>query len=244
MRLSRVYTSEKLQGRTFLQLSDDAHHYVSRVLRLKQGDPLVLFNGDGYDYRSELIRLDRRAAEIRINSRQAVENESPLHIHLVQSISRGERMDYTLRKAVELGVREITPVVSAHTVVHLKQERLQQRQQHWQSIIVSACEQSGRARLPELHAALPLDDWLSQASPGSRLVLDPAADCGLSGLELDGAAPVCLLVGPEGGFSEEEVTRAITHGCRSIRLGPRTLRTETAGPAAIALLQGRFGDMG
>jgi 16S rRNA (uracil1498-N3)-methyltransferase len=225
-------------------LPETAHRHVMQVLRLRSGDRVILFNGDGHDCPGILTRVDKRGACVQIESCNAVDNESGLYIHLVQGISRRERMDLTIRKSVELGVSCITPLVTERSVVNLAGERLQRRQQHWLSIVTSACEQCGRSRLPVMNAPATLADGLPQVDDGARLILAPAHTTRLRQLPAPAAMRVTLMVGPEGGFTPDEYAQAEAAGYTGINLGPRILRTETAAIAGVAMLQAHWGDMG
>ena len=217
-------------------------HYLSRVLRVATGQRVVMFNGDGSDYAAEIIRVNRKELDLSVQTKLPARAESHLHITLVQAISRGERMDLTLQKATELGVAAFQPVLSARTEVRLKPEKLEKRMTHWAKVIISACEQSGRAVVPEVKAPLSLSEWLAVSEPVQRLVLDPVAETGMSSLPITGNA-VSVLVGPEGGFTSKELDDVRLMGVMAVSLGPRVLRTETAGPAAIAVLQAGVGDL-
>lgn len=242
MRISRLYLDTPLQSGQLVTLDADRLNYVARVLRLKPGHELVVFNGEGGEYAAQLTALHKRAGSLTIGEFSAIDVETPLSVTLVQGISRGERMDYTLQKATELGVRRIVPVFTTRSVVNLSDERLENRRQHWQGVIRSACEQSGRNRLPLLDTACELSRWLKQDDSELRLLLQPGADRSLR--ELPAAASVSLLIGPEGGLEEHERELAVEAGYVSCRLGPRVLRTETAAVAAIAALQLLQGDLG
>lgn len=241
MRRSRIYTPQHLLPSGSLELEASASHYLLRVLRLSTGDRVTLFNGDGRDYQGEVIEAQRQHVRVSITGSASPRNESPLHITLVQAISRGERMDYSLQKATELGVYCVQPVTSSRVEVRLDEKRQAKRLAHWQKVVISACEQSGRAIVPEVKTPISLDEWLAGDSGSLRLVLKPGADTGLSAIE-PGAKTVSILVGPEGGLSSEEMERICACGVRAVSLGPRVLRTETAGPAAISVLQSVAGD--
>jgi 16S rRNA (uracil1498-N3)-methyltransferase len=212
------------------------------VLRLSIGDAVTLFNGDGKDYMGEVCRLQGRCVSVRIINSRVPGNESPLKITLVQAISRGERMDYSLQKATELGVFCVQPLVSERVEVRLDEKRQLKRLEHWRSVVISACEQSGRAIVPGVMTPMTLHEWMATADESQRLILDPAATTSLSAHRLKGDA-VSILVGPEGGFSSEEIEAVRAKGIGAVSLGPRVLRTETAGPAAITLLQTAAGDL-
>jgi 16S rRNA (uracil1498-N3)-methyltransferase len=241
MRISRLHTDKALEPGTRLALDSKTTHYLARVLKLGPGSPLVLFNGDGSDYAVEIVSIGRTTAEVVINTRLPATTEPELHITLVQALSRGERMDYTLQKATELGVACVQPVITERVEVRLDEKRLQKRMLHWRGVITSACEQSGRATIPRLFLPLPLDAWSSGETSALRLVLEPGADRLLSAQTFSRGA-VELLIGPEGGLSEAELARMKAAAVRAVSLGPRILRTETAGPAAIAVLQALAGD--
>lgn len=241
MRISRVYTEQSLAPDQSVYLDESAANYLGRSLKLRRGDSVVLFNGDGSDYAASIIELTRKSVHLEVRSRLPGAAESALKITLVQAIGRGDRMDYSLQKATELGVFAIQPLESARVAVKLDEKRLQRRMEHWQGVVISACEQSGRAVVPGLHAPLSLEQWLSREAAGARLVLDPVGGTALSAFEF-GGTDIELAVGPEGGFDEMEMAQMRARGVTPVTLGPRILRTETAGPAAIAVLQSRFGD--
>lgn len=241
MRIPRIYLSHPLAVGDEVALDADATRHAVTVLRLRPGAPLVLFNGRGGEYPAVLLSASHTGARARVEGCLPDERESPLHTVLVQGISRGERMDATLRKAVELGVSAIQPLLTEHCQVRLEGERLTRRHTHWQSIVVSACEQCGRNRVPPVLAVRPFTAWVAQPAEGLRLLLDPAAGIGLSQLPQP-QGPIALLTGPEGGLSNAEVAAAHRAGFIGVRLGPRVLRTETAGLAALAALQCQWGD--
>lgn len=242
MRIPRLYQPCPLHSGERLELTEDAVNYLKNVLRLGEGHWLKIFNGDGRYLDAEIVEVGKRTLTVQLGTAYQTDNESRLQLGLAQCISRGERMDYTLQKAVELGITEIQPLFSARTQVKLDGERLLRKQQHWQQIVISACEQSGRNRVPVVAPPLPLHDWLQQ-STGQRLLLSPTADQSLASLPLQPANPVWLLIGPEGGLSEPEIELARSQGCLDARLGPRVLRTETAALVALSVLQAQWGDL-
>ena len=241
MRIHRVSTPAELEPGSGVTLEGQRAHYLGRVLRVAPGQRVVLFNGDGRDYVCEVSKAGKSSLELDVVSRLPARAESPLGITVVQAVSRGERMDQTLQKCTELGAAGFQPVWSERVEVKLKGEKLEKRRQHWQSVVVSACEQSGRAVVPEVLPARKLADYLVLARDAVRLVLAPGAEERLSGLEP--AAAIDLIVGPEGGFSDTELSRVAASGARPVSLGPRILRTETAAPAAVAILQASHGDL-
>jgi 16S rRNA (uracil1498-N3)-methyltransferase len=216
--------------------------YLLRVLRLRPGAPLVLFTGQGGEYDATLVRATHRECAVEVGSFRRREAESPLYICLVQAVSRGERMAYTVQKAVELGVQELVPVVTERCQVRLGEPQAEKRLQHWRSIAVNACQQCGRNRLPELRPVMSFADWLREPASGCKLVLHPASAACLADVPpADGRA--VLLAGPEGGLSEREVDMASAAGYQPVRLGPRILRTETVALAAVSALQALWGDL-
>lgn len=242
MRIPRLHLPVPLTVGATVPLDDNALNHAVRVLRLKPGAALILFNGAGGAVAATLAEVGKRAAWARVTAALPDEVESPLRVALAQGVSRGEKMDYTLQKAVELGVAVIQPLFAERGGVDLAGERLARKIRHWRGIIVGACEQCGRNRLPELRQPLTLAEWLEQpAEPDLRLLLDPLAERGLRGLEPP-AATVTLLIGPEGGLSPMEIAQARKAGFAGVRLGPRVLRTETAGVAALAAVQALWGD--
>lgn len=241
MRLPRLYLDHPLAPGTQLRLPEGPARHLTQVLRLAPGEALRLFNGDGCEWTAQVVAVARSGVTVAVGAAGEAEPSPPLYIHLALGISRGERMDYAIQKAVELGVAGIQPLFTERSMVQLQGERLTRRRGHWQGILIGACEQSGRRRLPSLAPALPLDEWLG-AAPAGTLLLDPQAPQALAQLDQPGAE-VTLLVGPEGGLSPRERDLAGRHGVTGIRLGPRILRAETAPLAAIAILQALWGDL-
>ena len=241
MRQSRIFTRQALSPAGIIELETQAGHYLTRVLRLSKGATVILFNGDGKDYPAEITETRSQRVLVRIMGEHAAGNESPLKITLVQAVCRGERMDYALQKATELGVFCIQPLITRRVEVRLDASRQTKRMTHWQNVVISACEQSGRACVPEVKAPLSLPDWVTVADQSPRLILDPLSGNKLSGVSA-GEACISILIGPEGGFTDDEMELARQHGVAAVSLGPRVLRTETAGPAAIAVLQSKLGD--
>ena len=243
MRLNRVFVDQTLASGGEVPLPEAAAYHVARVLRLRAGAPLVLFDGSGADFRGEIVAIEGDRVRVSIGDRSSGLRESPLAITLVQAVSRGERMDWTLQKATELGVRRIQPVLSARSVVRLDDQQAAKKLRHWRAIVAGACEQCGRSVLPEVRPTLDLGRFLAEAPrEGQRLVLSPAAPASLAGLA-SAAARVELLIGPEGGLDDAELDAAIRAGFAPVRLGPRVLRTETAGIVALAVLQALWGDL-
>lgn len=242
MRITRFYCPELTAESEHFALPDAAHRHAVQVLRLRQGDSLRLFNGLGLEVEAVLDKVSKRESSVRLGEHIDVRNESPLEVTLLQGISRGERMDYALQKAVELGVNRVIPVETERCNVQLSGGRANKRLAHWQGVMVSACEQSGRSIVPELTAIMSLEDALSNNKVPCQLVLDPLADVGFTMIEKH--AEISLLIGPEGGLSEQEIMQANSADFQSVRFGPRILRTETATVAALAVVQTIWGDLG
>ncbi len=242
MRLTRIYTSTALQKDQNICLDARASNHLLRVLRLKVGDALIVFDGKGGEFLAEITTTTKQSAHVLVQQARPSIPASLLSIHLGQAISRGEKMDYTIQKAVELGVKTITPLFTERGGVKLAAERLENKLAHWQQIAISACEQSGRSDLPTIALAQPLSTWLTQRTENCKLILDPGHNKQLKNI-FPPEQDICLLVGPEGGFSDTEVVLAQQAGFEAISLGPRILRTETAAPAAIVAVQCFWGDM-
>ena len=244
MRLTRVFVDLPLAPGARVPLPEDAAAHLVRVLRLREGDACVLFNGDGFDHDATIASATKRGVDAHVGDARAVENESPLRLVLLQGIARGEKMDLILQKATELGVAAIAPVFADRTEVRLDGDRLDKRMAHWRSVVISACEQSGRARIPELLPARNLAE-AAAALPADalKLTLDPQGEHRSASLAVPASSTIVIGIGPEGGWSEKDRAVLRERGFSGLRLGPRVLRTETAGLAAIAVLQGRLGDL-
>lgn len=239
----RFFSPDPLVVGQSAQLSENAAAHAIRVMRLKQGDTLTLFCGDGHDYACSLTSIEKKSATVMVTARSTVSNESPLTIRLLQGISSGDRMDYTIQKAVELGVNEIYPLSTERSVTKLIGDRAEKRVEHWQGVVIAACEQSGRALVPKVHAPLTLAQWLAQhgQQSGLNILLNPVGAKTFANIEKP-ACPVNMLIGPEGGLSPAEIALATQHDFQSILLGPRILRTETAALTALACMQAAWGD--
>ncbi len=239
--MPRFYCPQPLQPGQLLRLPETVHRHV-QVLRLQPQDSLTLFNGEGGEYHATLTQMTNKWSEVLLGAHDPVERESPLQLKLVQGVSSGDRMDYTLQKAVELGVAEIQPVLTRRGIVKLPPERWAKKQAHWQGVVEAACEQCGRNQVPVVHEAQALSAWLAQQhQAGQRgLVLLPGSTQRLR--EQTAPTGQWLLAGPEGGLSEEEVALALQYGWQALTLGPRVLRTETAALAALAAISALWGD--
>ena len=242
---TRLFVSGALINGAEVELDGDRARYLGKVLRARVGDRVTVFNGEGPEWPATIIRIGKNAVVLGLGECNEAGTESSLKIHLVQGISRGERMDVVIQKATELGVKRITPVLTEYGVVKLDAERAEKRRNHWQKIANSACEQSGRTRLPLIDTPLPLKNWFGDkpAAVDAEVILVPGAAKPLVNI----AAPqtkVCVLIGPEGGFSDTEIGDANAAGFTAVSLGPRVLRTESAAIATLAVLQSLWGDLG
>jgi 16S rRNA (uracil1498-N3)-methyltransferase len=243
MRLTRVYCEGPLAAGAELKLPAAGAYHVARVLRMREGATLNVFDGAGQEYQAEIARVAGDAVTVRLGDPASAASESPLKITLVQGLSRSERMDWTLQKATELGVAAIAPVLTARSVVRLDDKQAQKKQGHWRGIVIGACEQCGRARVPTVATPITLREYLTTVrKEGMRLVLSPSAPGSLAGLA---SLPnkIELLIGPEGGLDDDELLLAQKAGFMPVRLGPRVLRTETAAVVALSVMQALWGDL-
>lgn len=243
MRTIRIYApfENGLEGRRII-ITGSAHHHMMHVLRLDEGQEVVIFNGMGNVFTATIERLEKKSAQVALLKALPATPESPLSLHLAQGICKGDRMDTVIQKATELGVTSITPIYSQRVHVKISDDRAEKKYEHWKNVMIAACEQSHRDYLPVLHPPMKLDAWIAQVNTEKRFILSPYASRGF--LESDAQGSVSLLIGPEGGLTEEEVTLAQEcGGFQSVLLGPRVLRTETAGMVALSILQYLNGDL-
>lgn len=236
----RIYSAAALSSGLRTELDDQAFAHLIRVLRMNDGDPVRLFNGDGHEYAGQLCNVQKKSASVLVGDILRSEADTPLKLQLGQVVSKGDRMDFTIQKATELGISDITPLWSERCEVRLKGERLDKKMEHWQKVAISACEQSGRNRIPTIHQPQYFADWAKNNNADVRLLLHPHRQKPLR--DYPQPASVALLVGPEGGFSEQEVEMAMSSGFAGLTLGPRILRTETAALAALSVFQFQWGD--
>ena len=246
MRLTRVHVEGPITGDTRQTLRGTAANHISRVLRLRVGDKLTLFDGNGGEYEARIDEFGKDAVQVTVAEQRSVERESPVSITLAQGISRGERMDLVVQKATELGVARIVPLITERCVVKLDAKQAESKLRHWRAITIAASEQCGRNRLPTMEAVTKFHDYLGDArlnaSTSHRLLLSPVGNARIR--DLNGEVPeVSLLIGPEGGLSEVEQDYAMRAGFTAVRLGPRILRTETAALAALTAIQQQLGDL-
>lgn len=243
MRIPRIYHPEILTAHSEIALSEDAANHVGRVLRMQPGQAIQLFDGSNQVFEASITQVDKKSVRVSLNQGVLADNESPLNLHLGQVISRGEKMEFTIQKSIELGVNTITPLFSERCGVKLDGERLEKKLQQWQKIAIAACEQCGRNRIPEIRPAMQLEAWCNEQDDSLKLNLHPRASHSINTLPLP-VSHVRLLIGPEGGLSAEEIAMTSSYGFTDILLGPRVLRTETTALTAITALQVRFGDLG
>jgi 16S rRNA (uracil1498-N3)-methyltransferase len=247
MRLTRVFVDTALEADARVTLEGSAAAHVTRVLRLRKGDALTLFNGRGGEYAAVIEATGSAGVTVVVGAHARVERESPLQVTVAQGISRGERMDLVVQKATELGVHTIVPVLTERSVVRLDERQAHRKVQHWRAVAIGGCEQCGRNRVPHVTPPRPLREFIRDESgqpAGARLLLSPAAPPGrLDDLPRELGA-ITVLIGPEGGLTDEEQRAAVAAGYTAVGLGPRVLRTETAALVVLALLQQQFGDLG
>ena len=224
------------------RLDEKASHHLARVLRAAIGEEITLFNGEGGEYRAVIRAISKKQVDVELLQFSSRTVESPVHLILAQGIARGEKMDFVIQKAVELGVSEIYPIITERCNVRLDKEREQKRLEHWRAVVISACEQCGRNQLPILHAPMLLPAWLQALRAELKFILLPQVERKLKAHSTT-AKQISLLIGPEGGLSEQEITAAQAADFIALNLGPRVLRTETAALTALAVLQFQFGDI-
>lgn len=241
MRITRVFQKILLKEGIEIALDEEASHHISRVLRMPEAANIIIFNGDGGEYQATIIKNDKHHTYVKTKKCIHQYYPSPLKIHLGQVMSRGDKMDFSIQKAVELGVNEITPLMSAHCEVKLSGERADKKQTHWEKIIIHACEQCGRTDIPVLNKIQTLNEWMPSISSPIKLMCHPNSHTRFKELKIE--KEVSILIGPEGGFSENEIELAKATQFNIVQLGPRVIRTETAGLTIISILQGLFGDI-
>jgi 16S rRNA (uracil1498-N3)-methyltransferase len=242
VRTIRIYQPGDYQCGQLLELSPEASQHVGVVLRMQAGESLTLFCGDNREFAATIETVKKKQVIVRIDAMATVSKESPLHIHLAQAISKGERMELVMQKAVELGVSSITPIITERCVVKLDKERMAKKLHQWQSIVIAACEQSGRNTVPQVHQPLSLTQYLQEAQTELKLILHPGTNKTWRDYTL-GNTDISLLIGPEGGLSDDEIITACAQGFQPLSLGPRILRTETAAITVLSVLQAVGGDL-
>lgn len=242
MRTIRIYQPGAYSCGQSLELSPEASQHVGVVLRMQAGEPLTLFCGDNREFEATIELVKKKQVVVLINSVKDANKESPLTVHLAQAISKGERMELVMQKAVELGVTSITPIITARCVVKLDKERMAKKLHQWQSIVIAACEQSGRNWVPTVHQPLTLEQYLRDAPAALKLILHPVGNKNWRDYAI-GQTDIALLIGPEGGLSDDEISLAVERGFQPLSLGPRILRTETAAITVLSVLQAVGGDL-
>ncbi|BCL71303.1 Ribosomal RNA small subunit methyltransferase E [Vibrio nigripulchritudo SO65] len=243
MRIPRIYHPETISELGLVKLSDDAAGHIGRVLRMGEGQEVLLFDGSDAEFPAVIVESSKKNVTVEVRERIESSIESPLNIHLGQVISRGEKMEFTIQKSVELGVNTITPLISERCGVKLDAKRFEKKLAQWQKIAISACEQCGRNTVPEIRPIMQLEEWCAEPSEALKLNLHPRAKYSINTLP-EPMTRVRLLIGPEGGLSAEEIGMTEKYKFEETLLGPRVLRTETAALTAITALQVRFGDLG
>lgn len=241
MRLTRIYQPQALNSEQIVNLSKEAAGHLIRVLRFQVGDEFIVFNGKAGEFRATIIELNKNTVSVKLGEFDAVNRESPLQITLAQAVLRSDKMDYVLQKAVELGVTRFIPLITAHSTLKLAPARWQKRSLHWQGVMLAACEQSGRTRLPKLENPMTFDLATTSIKAEQRIILQPCAKHNINALPP--CQSIALLVGPEGGWSENELKCARVADYSPVHIGPRMLRAETAGLVAMSILQAQFGDL-
>lgn len=243
MRIPRFYCSIPLTAGDTIQLPDTTFRHAVQVLRLKSNEALVLFNGEGGEYLARMQQVERRKASVSIEAFQDTQPESPTHITLALAMIKPDKMDFAIQKSVELGVTEIQPLITQRSVVKVGKDKMDKKLQHWQGVAIAACEQSGRTHIPNIHLPLALEKYLQQDQRGTCITLDPTAQQTVASLDKDLIQPITLVIGPEGGFTDEEVALFDQQATQRISLGKRILRAETACLTAVTLLQHHYGDL-
>jgi 16S rRNA (uracil1498-N3)-methyltransferase len=242
LRLRRFFHLGQVHVGATIEFDTRVSRHLAQVLRLREGDVCAVFNDTGVEYLAVITRADKRHTTVLVQSEYVPPTESPLQLHWAQCVSKGERMEYTIQKATELGVMDITPILSARVVVKLSPERWQKKLEHWRGIAVAACEQSLRVRVPRIHAPCLLQDWVLQYPQATRVIFDTESGVAISALK-DMTEHIIVLAGSEGGLEQREVELAIASGYQALGFGPRVLRTETMAPAALAVIQHLWGDI-
>ncbi|WP_419419743.1 16S rRNA (uracil(1498)-N(3))-methyltransferase [Legionella sp. D16C41] len=242
MKKIRIYQAGNYNIGQIIELNADAGQHVSLVLRKQIGDILTLFPGNNYEFDAEIIKVAKKKVSVTILTKRVVDRESPCQLHLAQAISKGERMEIVVQKAVELGVASITPLITERCVIKLDKDRFEKKRQQWQAIAIAACEQSGRNKVPQIKPVLTLEQYLDQPLPALNFVLDPKACHNWKSIK-PSVTEIGLIIGPEGGFSQGELTSLIEKEFSPLSLGPRILRTETAAIVALSVLQAICGDL-
>jgi len=243
MHITRIFYPKDLSVGQSVVLAKEAAHHVLTVLRFKIGDKFVLFDGKHHEYLVSVISMQKKQVEVNVDSKSVCNRESPLKIHLAQGVAKGERWTYSLQKAVELGVAEITPLWTQHVAYKWEKKIDEKKLEQWNAVLIAACEQSGRTQIPQLNPICLFDEFIQQNVDENKIILQPEVGLHWKDLSWNPKMPVSLLIGPEGGFSELEYQQAIRFGFQGMTLGPRVLRTETAVVSGLTILQALYGDL-
>lgn len=239
MRIPRIFSPQSFNNGEDVQLEAQASHHISRVLRMREGRPLIVFNGEGGQYQATITTLNKKSVTIHLNGFSHENHQSPLKTELAIALSKGDRMEWVIQKATELGIHKIVALHTENAQVKLSPDRAQKKQLQWQQIAISACEQCGRNQIPEVCPIIPINEWLQQCDADKKLVLHHRSS---GRLAENKPSSVALLIGPEGGLSNAEIKQALAYNFEALTLGPRVMRTETAPLAALSVLQYRWGD--
>lgn len=238
----RCYLPQPLKPGQSIELPPDIAHHLSNVLRLRVAQTLILFNGQGGEYPAHVTLVEKKRMHVLVDAYMDKNRESPLSITLAQGIARGQKMDYTIQKGVELGIRRIVPILNGRSNIRLTEDRERKKHEHWQKIIIAACEQCGRNSLPVLDSPITCRQWVEMDTNPVKMILDPQADQGIAEISMDANA-LTVLIGSEGGLDADEIARAEACGYIRVSLGRRVLRTETAAVAALVVCQNLWGDL-
>jgi len=244
MKENRFYHSKNLELKDIVELEAQTHIHATKVLRLKVGDQFALFNGDGFDYVAKVIEISKHKTTVEIINQYEVNHESPLKITLAQGLAAGDKMDWIIQKAVELGVHTIQPLLTERSIIKLDRERADKKLEHWKTVVISACEQTGRSTIPDVLSPIQLNYWLSEETlktDNLKLILTPSKAQNINKLDKPSNS-IVFMVGSEGGFSEKEMTLALNQSFIPVNFGQRILRTETASIVALSILQNLWGD--
>jgi len=244
--MNRFYHSKTININEIIFLDDFATHHALKVLRLKKGDELILFNGDGYDFQGQIINIAKKRVEVMINSRRIVANESNLKVTLLQALISNEKMDLIIQKTTELGISEIQPIVCQRGIVKIKNDKIEKRLLHWKQVSIGACEQCGRAKIPVINKPENITKYLEKiimSDKSLKIILSPTAIKSLNEISYSIDQNIKVLIGPEGGFSKKELELATKKNFLPIKIGPRILRTETAPLSIMSILQYKYGDI-
>ena len=244
--MNRFYHSKSININENIVMDDFAAHHALKVMRLKNNDQLILFNGDGSDYTGQVINISKRQVEVSIKSKKNIGNESNLRVILLQALTSSEKMDLIIQKTTELGISEIQPIVCERSIVKIKKEKIEKKLSHWRQVAIAACEQCGRAKIPKIHEPENITKYLEriiESDKDTKIILSPEASKSLDNIAPNIKQDIKVLIGPEGDFTKQELDLSIQNGFSPIKIGPRILRTETAPISILSILQYKYGDI-